>query len=158
MPESREGSSAGVTVRTLDRRRFLLGCATFLAAAGLGGVSLVHAAQMPQKPTAQSRPNILFMLADNVGYGVLSSYNGGISDTPTPRIDSLGAEGLRLTNFNVENQCTPSRAAIMTGRLPIRSGIGKACSGRHFRQHRGALGQRERTVTALDGDAVVDDR
>jgi arylsulfatase A-like enzyme len=47
------------------------------------------------------RPNILFILADNVGYGVPSFYNGGILDTPTPRIDSLAAEGLRLTNFNV---------------------------------------------------------
>ena len=82
--------------------------------------------QTQQRPAAQSRPNIVFMLADNVGYGVLSSYNSGISDTPTPRIDSLAAQGLRLTNFNVENQCTPSRAAVLTGRLPIRSGIGKA--------------------------------
>jgi arylsulfatase len=65
-------------------------------------------------------------VADNVGYGVLSSYNSGILDTPTPRIDKLAAEGMRLTNFNVENQCTPSRAALMTGRRPIRSGIGKA--------------------------------
>jgi arylsulfatase A-like enzyme len=72
------------------------------------------------------KPNIVFILDDNVGYGVLSCYNGGILDTPTPRLDKLAAEGLRLTNFNVENQCTPSRAALMTGRLPIRSGIGKA--------------------------------
>lgn len=75
---------------------------------------------------AQQKPNILFMLSDNVGYGVPSCYNGGILETPTHRIDKLAAEGLRLTNFNVENQCTPSRAALMTGRLPIRSGIGKA--------------------------------
>ena len=75
--------------------------------------------QAQQRPAAQSRPNIVFMLADNVGYGVLSSYNSGISDTPTPRIDLLAAQGLRLTNFNVENQCTPSRAAVLTGRLPI---------------------------------------
>ena len=72
------------------------------------------------------KPNIVFMLADNVGFGVPSVYNGGTLDTPTPRIDKLAAEGTRLTNFNVENQCTPSRAALMTGRLPIRSGIGKA--------------------------------
>ena len=72
------------------------------------------------------KPNIVFILTDNVGYGVPSSYNHGILGTPTARIDKLAAEGLRLTNFNVENQCTPSRAALMTGRLPIRSGIGKA--------------------------------
>ena len=73
-----------------------------------------------------AKPNVVFILGDNVGYGVLSSYNGGALDTPTSRIDRLAGEGLRLTNFNVENQCTPSRAAFMTGRLPIRSGIGKA--------------------------------
>ena len=54
------------------------------------------------------KPNIVFILTDNVGYGVPSSYNGGILGTPTARIDKLAAEGLRLTNFNVENQCTPS--------------------------------------------------
>jgi arylsulfatase len=75
---------------------------------------------------AQQKPNILFLLSDNVGYGVPSCYNGGVLDIPTPRIDRLASQGLRLTNFNVENQCTPSRAALMTGRLPIRSGIGKA--------------------------------
>jgi hypothetical protein len=48
-------------------------------------------------PLDHSKPNIVFILSDNVGYGVLSSYNGGILDTPTPRIDKLAAEGLRLT-------------------------------------------------------------
>lgn len=82
----------------------------------------------PAKQPAKDgkRPNIVVLLADNVGYGVPSSYNGGVLDTPTPRIDQLAAQGLRLTNFNVENQCSPSRAALLTGRLPIRSGIGKA--------------------------------
>jgi arylsulfatase A-like enzyme len=96
---------------------------TTLAVIALALASTTLAQTTPQE---HSRPNIVFILADNVGYGVLSSYNGGILDTPTPRIDSLAANGLRLTNFNVENQCTPSRAALMTGRLPIRSGIGKA--------------------------------
>jgi arylsulfatase A-like enzyme len=96
-----------------------------LAASPLSATPM-QASQTQQAPLEQSRPNIVFILADNVGYGVLSSYNGGILDTPTPRIDGLASGGLRLTNFNVENQCTPSRAALMTGRLPIRSGIGKA--------------------------------
>jgi arylsulfatase len=60
---------------------------------------------------------------DNLGYGEVSVYGGGITrGAPTPRIDQLEAEGLRLTNFNVEAQCTPSRSAIMTGRFSIRSG------------------------------------
>src|SRR6201987_2562629 len=79
-------------------------------------VPLESRAQGPtQPPAASKKPNIVFILADNVGYGVLSSYNGGILDTPTPRIDKLAAEGLRLTNFNGENQCRPSGAALLTG-------------------------------------------
>ena len=63
------------------------------------------------------------MLVDNFGYGDLGAYGGGeLRGVPTPRLDDLAAEGLRLTNFNVEPECTPSRSALMTGRLPIRSG------------------------------------
>jgi len=68
-------------------------------------------------------PNIVFILMDNLGYGEVGAYGGGIvRGAPTPRIDKVAAEGLRLTNFNVEAQCTPSRSAIMTGRFSIRSG------------------------------------
>jgi arylsulfatase A-like enzyme len=71
----------------------------------------------------QAKPNIVFVLMDNLGFGELGAYGGGIvRGAPTPRIDQLAAEGTRLTNFNVEAQCTPSRSAIMTGRFSIRSG------------------------------------
>jgi arylsulfatase A-like enzyme len=71
-----------------------------------------------------NKPNILFILADNLGYGDLGVYGGGeLRGAPTPRIDQLAAEGLRLTQFLVEPGCTPSRAALMTGRYSIRSGL-----------------------------------
>lgn len=74
---------------------------------------------------AESRPNIVLIFMDNFGYGELGVYGGGITrGAPTPRIDSLAEEGIRLTNFNVEAQCTPSRSALMTGRYAIRSGNG----------------------------------
>jgi arylsulfatase len=62
---------------------------------------------------------------DNFGWGE-PGFNGGgiIRGAATPRLDTLAAEGIRLTNFNVESQCTPSRAAIMTGRYAIRTGNG----------------------------------
>ena len=70
-----------------------------------------------------AKPNIVFILIDNLGYGELGVYGGGIlRGAPTPRIDKLAAEGTRLLNFNVEAQCTPSRSALMTGRFSIRSG------------------------------------
>ena len=67
---------------------------------------------MPQRLRGGSKPNILFILADNTGYGDLEVYGGGeLRGAPTPRIDRLAAEGLRLTQFLVEPACTPSRAA-----------------------------------------------
>jgi arylsulfatase len=69
------------------------------------------------------KPNIVFILVDNLGYGELGVYGGGIlRDAPTPRIDKLASEGTRLLNFNVEAQCTPTRSALMTGRFSIRFG------------------------------------
>ena len=65
------------------------------------------------------KPNIVFMLADNVGWGDLGCYGGLV---PTPRLDKLAQQGTRFTNFNAEAQCTPTRSALMTGRIPIRSG------------------------------------
>ena len=74
---------------------------------------------------AQDKPNIVLVFMDNFGWGE-PGFNGGgiIRGAPTPRIDALAAEGLRLTNFNVESQCTPSRAAIMSGRYAFRTGNG----------------------------------
>jgi len=74
--------------------------------------------------SAEDRPNIVFMMADNLGYGDLGAYGGGeVRGMPTPRIDRLASEGLRFTQFFVEPGCTPSRAATMTGRYSIRSGL-----------------------------------
>lgn len=80
-------------------------------------------AQPNKKSGTTRRPNILFIMADNLGYGEPGCYGGGIlRGAPTPRIDKLATEGLRLLNYSVENQCTPSRSAILTGRFAIRSG------------------------------------
>lgn len=90
-------------------------CAATALATGLGTSEVAFAQDV--------KPNILFMLVDNLGYGELGVYGGGIlRGAPTPRIDKLAADGTRLTNFNVEAQCTPSRSAILTGRFAIRSG------------------------------------
>ena len=75
---------------------------------------------------AQDKPNILYILVDNWGWGDIRIQGGSI---PTPRIDALAQEGLRMTNFNVESQCVPTRSAIMTGRLPIRSATHRVTYG-----------------------------
>lgn len=74
---------------------------------------------------AQEKPNVVLIFMDNYGWGEPGCYGGGIlRGAPSPNIDKLSDEGMRLLNFNVEAQCTPSRAAILTGRYAIRSGNG----------------------------------
>ncbi len=69
------------------------------------------------------KPNIVLILADNLGWGELGCYGGGeLRGAPTPRIDDLASQGIRFLNFNVESDCVPTRSALMTGRHPIRTG------------------------------------
>ncbi len=76
-----------------------------------------------KEKTGQS-PNILIFLVDDMGWGDVGVYGGGVAvGAPTPNIDGLAREGLRLTSFYAQSLCTPSRAALMTGRLPARSGL-----------------------------------
>ena len=73
--------------------------------------------------SSERQPNIVLVLADNLGWGELGCYGGGaLRGAPTPRIDSLADEGLKCLNFNVESDCVPTRSALMTGRHPIRTG------------------------------------
>ena len=68
-------------------------------------------------------PNVVLILADNLGWGELGCYGGGaIRGAPTPRIDALAAQGTQFLNFNVESDCVPTRSALMTGRHPVRTG------------------------------------
>jgi len=67
------------------------------------------------------RPNVVLIFPDNLGWGEVGAY-GGVRGVPTPNIDSIAAQGIRLDNFNVEFSCTVSRAALLTGRYAIRSG------------------------------------
>jgi arylsulfatase len=82
-------------------------------------------ALMPLTATAAGsgdKPNIVLVLMDNFGWGEVGVYGGGVMrGAPTPNIDSLATDGFRLTNFNVEAECTPSRSALMTGRYGIRT-------------------------------------
>ncbi len=74
------------------------------------------------EPADENKPNIVLVLMDNFGYGEIGAYGGGVTrGAPTPRIDSIAAEGFQLTNYNVEAECTPSRAALMTGRYGART-------------------------------------
>ncbi len=89
----------------------------------LGLLALPLPLAAPVLAANPDKPNIVLVLMDNFGYGELGTYGGGIlRGAATPRIDALAQQGLRLTNFNVEAQCTPSRAALLTGRYAVRTG------------------------------------
>ena len=90
----------------------------------LGVLAVLGFIVAPSASAQQQKPNVVFILADNVGYGDLGSYGGGeLRGAPTPRLDQLAREGLRLTQYLVEPGCTPSRAALMTGQYSIRNGL-----------------------------------
>ena len=94
---------------------------------GVIGAAIVLALAAAQPALAQERPNVVFILADNVGYGDMGPYGGGkLRGMPTPVTNQLAREGLRLTQYLVEAACTPSRAALMTGRYSIRDGLSLA--------------------------------
>ena len=83
---------------------------SLIGSLGLGtmAAALMFGTGLALAQVADKKPNIVFMLADNLGYGELGAYGGGIlRGAPTPRIDTLAREGMRLLNFNVEAQCTP---------------------------------------------------
>lgn len=84
-------------------------------------ITAVVPASAQAQPAQQTRPNIVLIFPDNLGWGEVGAY-GSVRGVPTPRIDQLAAEGMRLTNFNVEYSCVVSRSALLTGRYAIRSG------------------------------------
>src|SRR6476620_4018076 len=99
----------------VTRRQFIAGAvATSAAASELLPDRVVRAA---------ARPNILFILADDMGWGDLSCY--GRPDYKTPNLDRLAAQGMRFTNaYAAAPVCTPTRVGFLTGRYPARLPVG----------------------------------
>jgi len=78
----------------------------------------------PGLSLAAEKPNILFIVSDDTGYGDLGPYGGGEGrGMPTPNIDRMADEGMTLFSFYAQPSCTPGRAAMQTGRIPNRSGM-----------------------------------
>ncbi|WP_374682393.1 arylsulfatase [Accumulibacter sp.] len=78
----------------------------------------------PALAAAQPKPNILFIVSDDTGYGDLGPYGGGEGrGMPTPNIDRMANEGMTFFSFYAQPSCTPGRAAMQTGRIPNRSGM-----------------------------------
>ena len=113
--------------QTLNRRNMLLGGTTLAAASAIASGGRIHVAQAQQQPTAPSgrKPNILMIMADDIGWFNISAYNLGIMGYRTPNIDRIGREGAIFTDYYAEQSCTAGRAAFITGQSPIRTGLTK---------------------------------
>jgi arylsulfatase A-like enzyme len=94
--------------------------------AGLAGLGHPATGAARNQPGDAGRPNVLLIVTDDVGYGDIGSY--GAPDIETPNIDRLAKEGVRLTDFYAAPQCTPTRAALITGRYQQRVQLERALS------------------------------
>jgi arylsulfatase A-like enzyme len=100
----------------MNRRSFAFGI--------VGSLMAATALTMPAKAQQPQKPNIILIVADDFGYGDSGPYGGGEGrGMPTPNLDRLSNEGMTFFDFYAQPSCTPGRAAMMTGRIPNRSGM-----------------------------------
>jgi arylsulfatase A-like enzyme len=111
-----------------SRRNVLLTGTSLLAAAGLQSATPIATAQAQQPAPAAgagSPPNILVIMADDIGYWNISAYNLGIMGYRTPNIDRIAREGALFTDYYGQQSCTAGRSAFITGQSPFRTGLTK---------------------------------
>ncbi len=108
-------------LRTILTNLHLASRAVLMGATALASVAASDpaSAQAPQ----QQRPNILFIMGDDIGWFNIGAYHQGIMSGKTPNLDRLASEGMRFTDYYAEASCTAGRANFITGELPIRTGL-----------------------------------
>jgi arylsulfatase A-like enzyme len=107
----------------------LYGRRDFLKAIGLGGAGLAMPGRVTDPESSRTRkPNIILILTDDQGWGDIHSHDNDLLDTPV--MDRLAASGARFDRFYVDPVCAPTRAGILTGRYPLRTGITGVTRGR----------------------------
>ena len=119
-------SAAGVFRRTLSRRVWLVWLVGLLVVTGL----------LPQTLAVEHRPNIIYIMSDDMGFSDIGCYGSEIS---TPNLDALAADGLRFTQFYNTARCCPTRACLMTGLYPHQAGVGHMMDDRGYDGYRGDL-------------------
>src|SRR5580692_568784 len=80
-------------------------------------------ASAPVSAQQQQKPNILVIMADDIGYWNISAYNRGMMGYHTPNIDRIANEGAIFTDYYGQQSCTAGRAAFITGQSPLRTGL-----------------------------------
>lgn len=106
----------------LNRRIFLAALGGTALASGVVGRALAQAAGTAAPAGGAARPNILLILADDMGWSDIAPFGG--ADIATPNLDALAADGTRLTNFHVSPFCSPTRAMLLTGQDNHQIGLG----------------------------------
>lgn len=122
MSTSKGGSTSQKIKDGLNRRNLLLSGTALVAASTIGSGDAIQTAQA-QTTSSGRPPNILFIMADDVGWFNIGAYHQGIMSGKTPNLDKLAAEGMRFTDYYAEASCTAGRANFITGELPIRTGL-----------------------------------
>jgi arylsulfatase A-like enzyme len=109
----------------LKRRDLLLSGSSLFAASALAAGGLAKAAQAQQQAArpAGQRPNILFIMGDDVGWFNIGAYHRGMMSGKTPNLDKLASQGMLFTDYYAEASCTAGRAAFITGEIPLRTGL-----------------------------------
>ena len=101
------------------------------------------------KPKKDARPNVIVILADNLGFSDIGCYGGEIH---TPNLDRLAANGLRFNNFYNTSRSCPTRASLLTGLYQHQAGIGRMTFDDHLPGYRGTLSKNAVTIAeALRG-------
>src|SRR6478736_5543058 len=85
--------------------------------------ALTVVASSAQANPARGRPNIIVIMADDVGWFNIGAYHRGMMAGRTPNLDRLAAQGMLFTDYYAEASCTAGRANFITGQLPIRTGL-----------------------------------
>jgi arylsulfatase A-like enzyme len=86
-------------------------------------ITFVCAVGEESKAADAKKPNIIYIMGDDIGWFNIGAYNQGIMAGRTPNLDKLAAEGMRFTDYYAEASCTAGRANFITGQLPIRTGL-----------------------------------
>src|SRR5271157_3664974 len=86
-------------------------------------ITFVCDAGQESKAADAKKPNIIYIMGDDIGWFNIGAYHQGIMAGKTPNLDKLAAEGMRFTDYYAEASCTAGRANFITGQLPIRTGL-----------------------------------
>lgn len=133
-------------------RRVALALGAFFALGAMVETSAARAAEAPLalRPVLANAPNVVIVLLDDVGFGAAETFGGPI---PTPTLDRLAKQGLRYNRFHTTGICSPTRAALLTGRNPHAVGVGAVLnSASNHPGKRGVLRDDAKTLAQILSD------